>query len=465
MKNKLVSFALLLGLVVAGVSCKKDTPQPTAEFTITPTSLPLSVNGIGTITASNATGDVTWTIADNTIAEITPNGATCSVKAMKVGTTAVKAANNGKELTCTITVTDTPTPPTPTDHPDVAGTAGKYTIVFHAPAVDCNYNKIPLYGDFQGNNAEDPDAPMAELVIQEGYSNWYKIVFESADPSNAKGKICPYAADGSNNKWDSEGKDLTLIDGDGEIIDDFGTKNKIVCNEGSLGGVVYVNVDHWGKNVCDAPNPEGTATFNVVVLKDVIDIDPDDVEVSAAIADAWTAGSVEMVRDLGYAGPGLKFTGTYDSYPANSAFKYNIRYKGGDWIWEKGDNRNMPYSLVTNDEVSTWDSEPWNPIPGGNGTFTITFEGDCYEGANTEVVFTGNFSEESWEYSNRIMTPSNGNQFTWTGEFPDNFEYKVIVREKDSEMETWTWIGDNGANWKFDGSTYEQTGSCPTPQP
>lgn len=451
MKNKLVSFALLLGLVVAGVSCKKDTPQPTAEFTITPTTMSLSVNGIGTITASNATGDVTWTIADNTIAEITPNGATCSVKAMKEGSTTVKAANNGKELTCTVTVTATP--PTPTDLPSVQGTAGKYTLAFQAPSIECAYKNICFFGAFEGNDPANPDAPVAEAIVQEGFTNWFKITFEAED-GTAMGKICPETVDGARS-WNTQAKTFEVVQGDAESVGDMGA-NKISFGAGALGDVVYVTVAEWSADPCIAPNPEGTATFNVIILTEFPEgFDPEDIEVSAAF---WKPGSVEMTLDLGYEGPGLKYTGVYEGYPANQQFKYNIRYKEGDWIWEKHDNRTMPYSLTTNDECVEWDSEPWNPIPGGNGTFTIHLGADCGAAEADQVIFTGNFpeTEKPWGESDRVMTPDNQGGWSWTGEFPENFMYKVILRTEGQDDQ---WIGPDG-NWKFDGETFEQTWDC-----
>jgi len=451
MKNKLVSFALLLGLVVAGVSCKKETPTPTpsADFTITPTTMSLSVNGIGTITASNATGDVTWTIADNTIAEITPNGATCSVKAMKEGTTTVKAANNGKELTCTVTVTATP--PTPTELPNVQGTAGKYTLAFQAPSIECAYKNICFFGAFEGNDPANPDAPVAEAIVQEGFTNWYKVVFEAED-GTAMGKICPETVDGARS-WNTQAKTFEVVQGDAESVGDMGA-NKINFGASALGDVVFVTVAEWSADPCIAPNPEGTATFNVIILTEFPEgFDPDDIEVSAAF---WTTGSVEMTRDLTYDGPGYKFTGTYDGYPANQQFKYNIRYKEGEWIWEKHDNRTMPYSLTTNDECVEWDSEPWNPIPGGNGTFTISLGEACGAAAAEKVIFTGNFAEEAWGDSQREMTANGDGSYSWTGEFPENFMYKVILRSEGADD---MWVGP-ADNWRFDGSTFEQTWSC-----
>lgn len=457
MKNKLVSFALLLGLVVAGVSCKKENPQPAAEFTMSPTTLALSVNGVGTITTANATGEIKWSIPNDGIVEFTLNADKTggNVKAMKVGTTAIKAANNGKELTCTITVSDTPTPPTPTDLPNVQGTAGKYTLAFQAPSVECAYKNICFFGAFEDNDPANPDAPVAEAIVQEGFTNWYKVVFEAED-GTAMGKICPETVDGARS-WNTQAKTFEIVQGDAKSVTDMGA-NKISFGASALGDVVYVTVAEWSADPCTAPNPEGTATFNVVVLTEFPDgFDPDDIEVSAAF---WTPGSVEMSRDLAYQGPGYKFTGVYENYPANQQFKYNIRYeKDGewtDWIWEKGDNRTMPYALTTNDEVSTWDSEPWNPIPGGNGTFKITLGAACGAADADKVIFTGNFTEEGWGDSQREMTPDNQGGWSWTGDFPENFMYKVILRTEGQDDK---WVGPDG-NWKFDGTTFEQEWSC-----
>ena len=453
MKNKLVSFALLLGLVVAGVSCKKEKPQPAAEFTMSPTTLALSVNGVGTITTANATGEIKWSIPNDGIVEFTLNADKTggNVKAMKVGTTAIKAANNGKELTCTITVSDTPTPPTPTDLPSVQGTAGKYTLAFQAPSVECAYKNICFFGAFEDNDPANPDAPVAEAIVQEGFTNWYKVVFEAED-GTAMGKICPETVDGARS-WNTQAKTFEIVQGDAESVADMGA-NKISFGASALGDVVYVTVAEWSADPCTAPNPEGTATFNVIILTEFPDgFDPDDIEVSAAF---WTPGSVEMSRDITYQGPGYKFTGVYENYPANQQFKYNISYKGGEWIWEKHDNRTMPYSLTTNDECVEWDSEPWNPIPGGNGTFKITLGAACGAADADKVIFTGNFTEEGWGDSQREMTPDNQGGWSWTGDFPENFMYKVILRTEGQDDK---WVGPEG-NWKFDGVTFEQEWSC-----
>ena len=459
MKNKLVSFALLLGLVVAGVSCKKENPQPAAEFTMSPTTLALSVNGVGTITTANASGEITWSIPNDGIVEFTLNADKTggNVKAIKVGTTAIKATNSGKELTCTITVSDTPTPPTPTDLPSVQGTAGKYTLAFQAPASECGYDKgIFFYGAFEGNDPSNPDAPQAEAIVQEGFTNWFKVVFEAED-GTAMGKICPAQIDGSRS-WNTQAKTFEVVQGDATSEGDMGA-NKIVFAASALGDVVYVTVAEWSADPCSAPNPEGNATFSVVLTTEFPDgFDVDDIEMAVSFWDQPGGTGTHyavLTRDLQFVG-GYKFTGVAEDYPANQNYKYIISYKEGEWIYEKGDDRSMPYSLTTNDEVSTWDSEPWNPIPGGNGTFKITLGAACGAADADKVIFTGNFTEEGWGDSQREMTPDNQGGWSWTGDFPENFMYKVILRTEGQDDK---WVGPDG-NWKFDGTTFEQEWSC-----
>lgn len=458
MKNKLVSFALLLGLVVAGVSCKKETPQPTATFTISPTTITLSPDGLATITASGYTGEVSWSVADANIATITPSAdkASCVVKAGAEGTTTVKAANNGTELSCTVTVSNTPTPPTPTDLPSVQGTAGKYTLAFQAPSIECAYKNICFFGQFEGNDPANPDAPVAEAIVQEGFTNWYKVVFEAED-GTAMGKICPETIDGARS-YNTQAKVYEIVQGAAEKVGDLGS-DKINFKAEALGDVVFVTVSEWSKDPCSAPNPEGNATFSVVLTTEFPEgFDVDDIEMAVSFWDqpggAGTHYAV-LTRDLQFVG-GYKFTGVAEDYPANQNYKYIISYKEGDWIYEKGDDRSMPYSLTTNDEVSTWDSEPWNPIPGGNGTFKITLGAACGAADADKVIFTGNFAEESWGDSQREMTPDNQGGWSWTGDYPENFMYKVILRTEGQDDK---WVGPDG-NWKFDGTTFEQEWSC-----
>ena len=98
-----------------------------------------------------------------------------------------------------------------------------------------------------------------------------------------------------------------------------------------------------------------------------------------------------------------------------------------------------------------WKNEPCGAItiPGGNGTFIVTITSEVEEGA--DIVFTGNFAEKGWGASDRVMTFDEDTEtYSWTGEYPDNFECKVIKRIE-GEDDAWS----DGANQKFDGENFE----------
>ena len=99
-------------------------------------------------------------------------------------------------------------------------------------------------------------------------------------------------------------------------------------------------------------------------------------------------------------------------------------------------------------KVGGWqNSECEAPVPAGKGKFYVTLtnyvpvEGD-------QVIFAGNFAENSWGDSDRVMTLEAG-KYVWEGEYPQNFQYKVFVKNGDTQ----TWAA--GDNAKFDGTNFE----------
>lgn len=330
--------------------------------------------------------------------------------------------------------TDDPTVVIPT--PSIAGEEGKFTIAFRVPAALACDPVINLFGDFQGNSTEDLNAPVAEKIVAEGFENWYKIVFESSDPSQAKGKICPQMEGAGT--WNAQGS-YTLIKGDAEIVDDYGTQNKVACKETALGQVVFVDVTKWAMDPCARPNEAGPATYELIIKTEFpADLDPFDLTVTATVG--WATDKMEMVYDPSYTGGGLKFTGSVDECPANEMYKYVLKYKGGDWIYEKGDNRSMPYGNQAKDEVTEWDSAPWNPIPAGEGTFEVTLCA-AVEAAYIAGPFTaegeGGYWGECVGNEAYKMTLKEGTDATyeWTGAYPENFLFKVVT--VNGEEQTW----------------------------
>lgn len=86
-------------------------------------------------------------------------------------------------------------------------------------------------------------------------------------------------------------------------------------------------------------------------------------------------------------------------------------------------------------------------VPAGNGTFVVTVANRDYTDGDV-CIFTGNFPEKGWADSDRAMTYDAGTKkWSWTGEYPEDFEYKVIYNG--------AWAAGN--NVKFDGSNYEAT--------
>jgi len=459
MKAK-VSLIALMGLLVIGfTSCKKS--EPAADFTFSPAAVNVEPGKTAevTITATgNIDGQPAWSIDNEKVATIAPKEqsmVTYVVTGVEEGTANITVAWGSitKSIPVTVKKAEIKTP-------DVQGEAGKYTLAFRAPSATACYDKISIYmfGDFQGN---DPaaEAPVATKIEQAGFDNWYKIVFESADATQAAGKICPASVDGTRS-WNCQGSKYVLIKGNGEIIDDYGTQNKIKFADTSLGDVVYVDVEGWASDPCVAPFPGGTAEFKITVKTAFPEsVDPaSDIQIAVA---HWDAGQdVLAYNPMESQAGALVFEGSVSDWPKGQQYKLNINFKEQGWIWEKGGNRDLPFDGKATVEVETWESEPWNPIPGGNATFVISIDGSCYEGMTP--IFTGNFAEESWGDSQRTMTAAGGEgMFQWTGDYPDNFEFKVILRN--AEGENTIWLGPAEGNWKVarEGETFERSATCP----
>ena len=82
-------------------------------------------------------------------------------------------------------------------------------------------------------------------------------------------------------------------------------------------------------------------------------------------------------------------------------------------------------------------------IPAGNGSFYVKILNRTHQEGDY-CIFTGNFEVDSWGASNRTMFyNANLDVWRWTGDYPANFEYKVIYNDK--------WA--TGENVKFDGTT------------
>ena len=79
-------------------------------FNISFNSLSLEVGDTETIYGSNANGNITWSVDDNTVVSLNKNSTTnneqVTITALKTGTAVITATNGGNNETCTVTVSD-----------------------------------------------------------------------------------------------------------------------------------------------------------------------------------------------------------------------------------------------------------------------------------------------------------------------------------------------------------------------
>ena len=86
------------------------TSTITPVFGISNTQLNLEVSDTATISARNADGNITWSVANNAIASLdkttTDNNEDVTITALSAGSTTITATNGGNTATCQVTVTD-----------------------------------------------------------------------------------------------------------------------------------------------------------------------------------------------------------------------------------------------------------------------------------------------------------------------------------------------------------------------
>lgn len=353
--------------------------------------------------------------------------------------------------------------------PDVAATEGAVTIVWNA--VDFSECSELVFAGSYNDYGLDP-ASMAKFEKIEGYTNWYKAVVtpkEGADPV-LEGKPCALAMDGTfpsswNHQWiGTEEHPCELISGDAEFATEYEVETKIVVKNNS--SVIFVRSYSFKENPCEKAETY-TINFTLNVAVDV----PEDAIV-AVVGDfpvGWnvTKGEAyEMTRVTA-----RQFTATIENVALGKGYKYAVLNDNNDWANElyptapaEGDTcvaklaGNLTISDVTvADEIGGFmgittdlpfcEEKKPESVPAGHGTFVVTISNRTY--AEEDVcIFTGNFEDKSWGDSDRNMTYNEEtNTWSWEGDYPENFEYKVIYNS------AWA-AGDNAV---FDGETYTHT--------
>lgn len=347
---------------------------------------------------------------------------------------------------------NTPTP-TPSDDPDTpepeveipdvdAPGSGKTTIVIYAEV--CPRGAY-LVGSFQGYNPADDEASFTAI---EGYDHWYKVTIDYASDLQMKAIARP-SDEAVPLSWDYQwGKNYDEAD-PGSVPE--GTQNTIILqgegdfvyeNQGQPkladvadNGVVYVWVVNWAASpiIPDKPLETAWAKTNWDNASDW----------SWREMTKKSEGVFEVEGVWG--GNGVNISATNDGasswYPVGDAnFEVEEGAKAGDKVKltftsEKGTIGKLKLEVVG----------AAADIPAGHGKFLITITNrDYIEG--DECIFTGSFEEKSWGDSDRQMTYEGGKVWSWEGDYPKNFEFKVIYNGK--------WANDPNCKMT-DPATYE----------
>lgn len=333
--------------------------------------------------------------------------------------------------------------------------AGKVTLVVHVPDGTCN--GIVAVGQ-NGTEELTWDPSGTDFTPVADTEDWYQVTLTFAADMQVKviaktqtGEVSWNTQWGLNTVDEETGAPLEtnvlIVSGEGCVIDNSENGGEVKLTTFVENTVTYFDVKAWKSAPCVERNEAGTATFKVTVPATT----PETAFVSIAgnwgvdgDPEYWAPGAVLMTREA---------DGTYSltkEVPAAFQYKYIVSADGTTWDWAYQYNHqfDMPVSLQANDVVEAWDAEPWNvaPVPAGNGTFKVTITAGYVEG--NDIIFTGNFAEKAWGESDRTMT-LNGDVWEWTGDYPENFQCKVIMVDAAG---TQTWA--NGDNQKFDGENY-----------
>lgn len=454
---------------VAGKEATCEVKVISNQFQLQPAAVTVNVGAVAEVNAFNAEGDIQWSTdpEDATaIATVAFAGAKATITGVAEGSFKIVAKSGNA-----VAMSDVTVKAASTEHPIVAPTADAFTLVFKVPDGDCYGNwDLTFAGSFNSWAVESEDVPVAEPLNDPNFPGWYKLVLEISDASFNHSKVCPRKS-GTTGSWVFQASNYTPIEGDFEVVDDNGRALDVA--ETAKSSVIYFAVDAWATDICSETNPAGPATFTYSFeVPDGINYD----DITVTVRGEGVGSNWHDLTTLTYDDRFKVWSAQDVPVPEACKFKATISYKGstGDNYESMEGNHTMPVDRNAIVEVSEWSSDPWVVVPGGEGTFKINLGELCGIADAQKVIFTGNFPEKGWGESDREMTPDNEGNWSWTGAYPANFKYKVILlipapTEEDPEATTQQWVGtcpnvegvsDGDGNWIFDGETFTQSASC-----
>ena len=136
-----------------------------------------------------------------------------------------------------------------------APAAGKVTLAIRVPEGTCN--GVVLTGSPFG---WDPASGTAAFELVEGTETWYSVELDYAAGAMLKAIAVPETG---KTKWDTQWKDIEILEGDATITLEFGTEPRLDLGETSDGTVIFVTIGDWKTAPCApvVPGGEGTFTF------------------------------------------------------------------------------------------------------------------------------------------------------------------------------------------------------------
>ena len=232
-------------------------------FGISAHSLELEVDGTAQIYATNADGNISWSISDNTVASLnktsTSNNEKVTVTALKAGTTTITATSGGVSLTCTVTV----------------GEVTHYGTLDNPLSVD---DAIELINNSEGNV---PAQPLYVKGIVTSNSE-YKSKYDNFD----------YAWLQSDDGSDEQAFELYRFKfADSDLLDDYSEANSMVGKQVIAYG--------YGKKYNGTPELATSSNDpNNPLVYEISDVEPTGIELDQDTANIDVGETVTLTASL-----------------------------------------------------------------------------------------------------------------------------------------------------------------------
>lgn len=328
--------------------------------------------------------------------------------------------------------------------------AGKTTIAIYVP--ENTPRGVYLVGSF--NDYAIADDTTANFEAVEGEEGWYAVTIDYA--SNLQVKAIARPSDESvalawSYQW---GMNIDANDPDCKVTEDHvvilqggdAATNFIYENGGEVklasleeDAVIFINIKEWKTTPVIPDVPAATAW-----MKHPFD------------GTNWTWKEMTKTADATFtlaARYGKNGCNIAETEGGAENYYETITVEGSE-APAKGDSVLFTF-VSTKGNVGTVSMKliekgAYVPVPAGNGKFIVTLS-DYTPVEGDQIIFTGNFVENGWGASDRVMTAEADGTYSWTGDYPEEFEFKVIL------------VRDGKQNWakegnvKFDGENYTAT--------